>query len=261
VIEPVFAEAFGLQCVVPPDLDTDLLGTFSGEVERRLSPEEAAREKCRMVAAACGADLVIASEGSFFPHPSLGFVPVDEEVLMLADLSNNLEITVTERSLSVNSGSEEVKNCAGLLSFAARHRFPSHGLILKGYDHDRLLCFKGITDESALLKHFDMLSERCPQVMVETDMRACYNPTRMQVIAQAAQKLAGKALSPCPSCNMPGFGATKAIPGLPCAQCGMPTRSTRAHVMQCRPCGHEQEVLYPHGNQFEEPLYCDFCNP
>lgn len=260
-IGPVFAEAFELRFIVPPELDTDALGTFSGEVERHLSPEEAAREKCRMVAAEYGADLVIASEGSFGPHPVLGFVPVDAELLMLKDLKNDLEISVTELSLSVNFGSTEVASCAELLAFAARFKFPSHGLILKGHERGRLLCFKGITDEAALIHYFGVLKRRCSKVLVETDMRALFNPTRMEVIGQAAQKLAARVKCLCPACQKPGFGVVKAIPGLPCSECGLPTRSVKVHLLQCQPCGHREEVLYPNGNQFEEPMYCDFCNP
>jgi len=63
----------GVICIVPENLDTDLLGTFSGEIERELSPMDAARQKCLLAMELTGADLAVASEGSFGAHPLLYF--------------------------------------------------------------------------------------------------------------------------------------------------------------------------------------------
>ena len=96
---------------------------------------------------------------------------------------------------------------------------------------------------------------------IETDMRAMQNPTRMQIIKEVCLKLINKLHSVCPECNYPGFGVVGAQAGLLCNSCSMPTRSTSAHIYQCKHCHYESKVLYPNGKESEDPMYCDFCNP
>lgn len=56
-------------------------------------------------------------------------------------------------------------------------------------------------------------------------MRAHHNPTRMQVIEELADKLAQRLMTPCPACDMPGFGIVDIERGLPCRLCHLPTQS------------------------------------
>lgn len=261
VIQPVFESYFGVSCFVPKDFDSDVLGTFSGEVERKLSPIDTAREKCRIVAKNYNADLVIASEGSFGMHPIVGFVPLEEEVLLLTDIKNGLEIKIIERSVKTNFSSREVSDASELLEFAHKAGFPSHGLILKSKVAGKDKFFKGIVNHRILLNCFQALRKRSNTVVIETDMRAMYNPTRMEVIKQGAIKLAQKIRSCCPKCSAPGFGAEKSVPGLACSQCSLPTKSIRSHVYQCAHCKYEEEKSFPNGLKTEDPMYCDFCNP
>lgn len=86
VIRPIFESSIGVKCIVPENFDTDLLGTFSGDIERSLSPVDAAREKCFLIVNNYGGELVVASEGSFFPHPVVGFFPINEEILLFLDI-------------------------------------------------------------------------------------------------------------------------------------------------------------------------------
>jgi hypothetical protein len=76
VIAPLFEKALGVTCIVPDNFDTDLLGTFSGEVEREQDPLSTARRKCLLAMQQANCDLAIASEGSFGPHPSLFLSPL-----------------------------------------------------------------------------------------------------------------------------------------------------------------------------------------
>jgi len=64
-----------MRVVVPAGLDTDGLGTFTGEVERPAPPRETALLKARLAIETTGLPRALASEGSFGPHPALGFVP------------------------------------------------------------------------------------------------------------------------------------------------------------------------------------------
>ena len=48
VIAPVLSKALHVECVNDPTLDTDMLGTFTGEIERIDDVLLTARNKCRM---------------------------------------------------------------------------------------------------------------------------------------------------------------------------------------------------------------------
>jgi hypothetical protein len=92
-------------------------------------------------------------------------------------------------------------------------------------------------------------------------MRAMFNPTRMKVIEQVTHKLIEKIKSLCPNCALPGFDIVHANTGLPCENCLLPTRSTLSYLYQCKKCCYEKELHYPRGIKFEDPTYCDNCNP
>jgi 2-keto-4-pentenoate hydratase len=50
------------------------------------------------------------------------------------------------------------------------------------------------------------------------------------------------------------------VPGLPCADCGLPTRQWRAERLGCVRCGHRQEIA--RGDRREaDPAHCEHCNP
>jgi hypothetical protein len=79
VIAPIVESELGVTCFIDNSFDTDILGTFTGEVERELDPISTVREKCLQAMKINNCDLVIASEGSFGPHPSIFFVNADDE--------------------------------------------------------------------------------------------------------------------------------------------------------------------------------------
>jgi len=90
-------------------------------------------------------------------------------------------------------------------------------------------------------------------------MRAMHNPTRMTVIGEVAKKLAEKARSRCPDCQAPGYDVVDYMEGLPCAHCGLPTKSIRFNIYACQKCERREEVAVE--KDAEDPTYCDFCNP
>ncbi len=251
----------GVTCIVTDNLDTDLLGTFSGEIERELSPMDAARQKCMLAMELTGADLAVASEGSFGAHPLLYFLPADDELLVFVDKKNDVEIVVREISTKTNYNAKEVSTEEDLLAFAQSAQFPSHALILKDKKEGFSAIAKGIVETKELLDRFKQFMETYGSVYVETDMRAHLNPSRMQVIEETTEKLIKKIKSTCPSCNTPGFGIKDATPGLPCENCKAPTKSTLFHVYACQKCNHTYEAYFPNGKQEEDPTYCDRCNP
>lgn len=261
VIAPLMEAALGVSCLVAGGFDTDRFGTFTGETERRDSPAATVRAKCLAAMEAHGCDLGMASEGSFGPHPSLFFIPADDELLILIDKKNNLEIMAREISTDTNFNGIDTADEEELVEFARRARFPSHGLILRKSRTENLDIIKGIDTWKALKNGFRILKNKHGRVHAETDMRAMCNPTRMLVIRSAAEKLVKKVLSACPACQLPGFDVTEVVSGLPCGYCGSPTRASLLYRSVCQHCSHVQELRYPDGRQVENPAFCDWCNP
>lgn len=261
VIAPIFEKDLGVNCFVVENYDTDVLGTFSGEVERELDPIATARKKCLLAMEINNCDLGVASEGSFGPHPTIFFANADDEFLIFIDKKNNLEIIAREISMETNFNGNEISTEEELLKFAETVNFPSHGLILRKSKNDKTDIIKGITSLANLKKAFELISQNSPNIYVETDMRAMYNPTRMTVIKAATQKLVDKINCSCPNCNTPGFEVTEAKKGLKCSLCGSATRSTLSYIYSCKKCDFKKEKMYPNNKTAEDPMYCDFCNP
>ncbi len=260
-IAPILEKELGVKCFVVQDLDTDLLGTFTGEVERIDDPIITARNKCLMAMEQSNCDLAVASEGSFGQHPTFYFVPADDEFLLFIDKKNNVEIIARELSTSTNFNGAQIKTEEELKEFANHANFPSHSLILRKSKDDFKNIVKGICNEEKLKDIFNNFIANEGTAYIETDMRAMHNPTRMKVIEAAAFKLAKKINSLCPECQMPGFGITEAKSGLPCKACNYPTRGIISHIYTCQKCSYIQDEKYPKGKQTEDPMYCDMCNP
>jgi hypothetical protein len=267
VIAPLFFDELGLSSFVIDDFDTDNFGTFTGEIEREGGPLETLRKKAQTAMAMVDVDLVVASEGSFGPHPSLYFVPAADEMLIFIDRKNDLEILAREVSTETNFASAEVSTEESLLKFAEQSLFPSHALILSSpienvtNPTEKPFFFKGVTMQEELVDIYRDLRKKTKTVLVQTDMRAMYNPTRMKTIAKACHKLIRNIVSQCPSCVTPGYNVTDVFDGLPCSLCGRPTKSTLAHQYVCRRCGYKELRYYPNLKLEEDPTFCDYCNP
>ncbi len=261
VIGPMISASLGVNFFTIPNFDTDYFGTFSGEVERKDDPFTTAKKKCERGMELSNFDLALASEGSFGPHPTLLFVPADDELLVLVDKKNDVLITAREISTQTNFGAMKIQSEGELLDFAVKHLFPSHAMILKSTINEGFDILKGITNKEELISGFNKLFSKYNSVTIETDMRAMYNPSRMKVIGNACKKLIDKIQSCCPKCNVPGFSVGEIITGLPCELCGAATSSTLKHIYHCQKCDYHQTVKHPSGKQYEDPLYCDICNP
>ncbi len=261
VIAPLLEKNLGVNCFAMEGFDTDTLGTFTGEIERELDTISTLRKKCLLAMEASNCDLGVASEGSFGAHPSIFFASSDDEFLILIDKKNNLEIIARELSMETNFNGKEIKTEKELFDFAKNVKFPTHGLVLRKSEKDFTQIIKGIIDSAVLKQSFEKLLGESNSVYVETDMRAMYNPTRMTVIENATKKLVDKLNSCCPQCNIPGFGVTEVKKGLECSSCGSPTNSILSFIYSCQKCNFTKEEMYPHKNTFEDPMYCDYCNP
>ena len=261
VIAPLFKKAFDLNSKLSLNFDTDTLGTFTGEIERVNDPITTLRNKCLLAMDQEGSDLAVANEGSFGPHPKIIFAPADNELVIFIDRKNDIEIISSETSLNTNFGGRMVDSFSDLLNFASDSKFPSHALILRKDEHSKENIFKGITTHDHLKEAYTFLFENYGTVFAETDMRAMYNPTRMFVIERVFEKLIEKINCKCPHCSTIGFDIVIYKRGLPCSQCGFKTNSILAHQYQCKKCNYNEDKIYPNGFLFEDPMYCDICNP
>lgn len=257
-IESAFKNAFNSTIYVPEHLNTDVLGTFTGEIERTLTPLNAAIQKCELALASTGNDIAIATEGSFGPHPTLYFLPIHSEIMVLVDKKNNLIIEEEIITQNTNFQGKYIKNVNELEEFINLVEFPSHAVILGIEKGNTKYLKKGINHKNDLYEYFYDLIEFNKTVYIETDMRAMLNPTRMKVIEELAYKLVTKMQLLCPKCQIPGFGISSLEKGLPCENCHLPTRMVKSEISQCKHCAYVSE------NQIESYAYagnCDFCNP
>ena len=264
-IAPILEPGLGVKVVVPKDFNTDQFGTFTRDIKRLGNQIETARAKILSLLAATGETLGIASEGSFYPHPSLFLVPCDREIVLLLDEANGLEIIGQAISPETNFNHQSIKSPEEALDFAQKVGFPDHGLVVMPDANTQNLeqIFKGITQTEELLAIVAEVLRHSPEntAHIETDMRAMFNPTRRKVIAQATQNLLDKLRQLCPQCSCPGFDIVSQKRGLPCGACHLPTDLIRADIYRCQRCGYEKESLFPQGINIAEPTYCSYCNP
>ncbi|MBX2945571.1 MAG: hypothetical protein KF725_07035 [Cyclobacteriaceae bacterium] len=261
VMRSLLEQTLGVRVHVTTKLNTDLLGTFSGEVARIGTPEEVARRKCEWAMEETGFDLAVASEGSFGPHPYLFGVPVNEELVYFFDRALDIHCIGKSISPETNFLHAEITNTDALLDFAKAVHFPTHAIILKNDLYKPTTIQKGIQDYHYLMDAFNQMKDRYGRVYAETDMRAMFNPSRMNVIEKATEAMLNVLLNRCPSCHAVHFKLTDLERGLPCSQCASPTQSILAHHYACKVCGFKERKLFPKNREVEDPMYCDHCNP
>ena len=260
VIAPIFKK-LGVKSVVPANFDTDQFGTFTGERPRVKSALETVKLKLVRAMNNSNYNMGLASEGSFGPHPILPFVQGNIELVYFIDKLHDLEIWAEAISTETNFNRQTVTSWQEIEKFALDAGFPAHDLILslKNDQENFISIHKEIGDWKNLKLIASKLLNTEFSVIIETDMRACYNPTRMKNIGMAAHKLVDKLLNCCPSCGFPGFEVTEVEKGLPCEQCGSPTLLAVNKIFICKKCNYEQKSRTK--EKTADPANCDFCNP
>lgn len=264
-VAPPFWNKLGVS-VVEYALDTDKLGTFSGEIKRNGTALECARRKCEWSLERLGdkAEFFLASEGSFGLHPSIPFIPCDHEILYFIDRRHDFHLHLSYLSENTNYRMAVVNSLEELLEFASSTQFPSHALILRPTDRTITSeIFKGLDSSSDLEAAFAEAKKQSidGKVYVETDMRAQYNPSRMSVISELAEKLAERLLLNCPHCKMPGWGVVAEEIGLPCSECGAPTSMIKNKIFGCVKCDYKETQVRSDKKISADPTYCQYCNP
>lgn len=261
VIAPVLEPELVCRVELVTGYDTDQLGTFTRDIPRAGAQIEAARKKARLGMELSGLPLGLASEGAFGPDPMVGMFPWNVEFLLFIDDEQGLEIVGVAQG-KANHAHRLTADWAQAEAFAREAGFPEHHLVVRpdGENDPRLR--KGIAAWEDLEAAFAWAQAQSAsgQVFLETDLRAHANPTRMEMIRLAAVDLAAKLKSMCPACGAPGFWLVERIAGLPCGDCGAPTRETRAEVHGCVKCAHR--VTRERTDQaYADPGRCNYCNP
>lgn len=261
VISPVLERTLGCRVRHFDNYDTDLLGTFTLDIPRSGTQQKAARTKARLAMELSGLPFGIGSEGAFVPAPFIGMTHWNIELIVFIDSLRNLEVMGIAQHRA-NFRHLFTKEWAELESFAREVGFPDQQLVMRPQnEHDRRIR-KGICAWPELKAALTWAVSEAENglAFVETDGRAHVNPQRMMNIGHATADLAAKLASLCPSCGMPGYWHIDRVPGLPCADCGTPTRETRALVYGCLKCMHRKTHMLK-DRTHAEPERCDFCNP
>jgi hypothetical protein len=263
-VAPALHVVAGLLVAVPPGIDTDRLGTFTGEVERRGDMLHPAIAKARLAMAAAGSTLGLASEGSFGPHPAAPFLAAGQELMVLVDDEAGRVIRADRLEEDTNFAHLVLDPGDDLGPWLDRVGFPSHAVIVRpNVGVPTRVTAKGLTDarEAELAVTAAVRESADGRARIETDMRAHLNPTRMRSIAALALELGGRLATPCPACGSPGFGRAASLPGLPCRWCGRPTGLVLAERWACGHCGCAEERPRPDGAVEADPAHCPGCNP
>ena len=260
-LAPAFA-GLGVALVLPERIDTDALGTFSGEIPRLQPPFETAVAKARLAMAATGLPLGLATEGSFGPDPLIGFVPLHRELAVLVDDVHGQIIRESCNSHETNFHSGVVSSASELdEALLARWAFPSHALIVRSEGGSAIV--KALRDRPALDAAITACIATSParQARVETDMRAHLNPTRMGQVELLGELLVKRLRCRCPLCTAPGYGRVDVVTGLPCSWCASPTAAMLAEIHGCAACGERRRRPRSDGLRYSDPAHCDSCNP
>jgi len=182
------------------------------------------------------------------------------------DDERGLQVAEGETTTRTNYAHLRVATPDALADFLPRVGFPAHALIVRpalpeGAGAGPIV--KGLSDLPALC---DAIA-RCRAIsgdghaLVETDMRADRNPTRLRAIRRLAVRLARRLRARCPACAAPGWGVVGAAPGLPCGWCGLPTDLARGELLGCARCGERLERPRSDGLMVADPGECPRCNP
>ncbi len=240
------------------DLDTDALGTFSGDVPRLGSPLEVVKRKALLGRGYGRGAWLCASEGSVTTNligiatnlEIVALVSRDERVMITGDA---MDTDAPATSLRVRSSTSDEE----ILEYVVRGVRHGRHLMISRDDH-QVAAIGALTSIEDVLAACRALG-RDSTLLVQTDYRAHLCPPRRVVIARAARDLMERLATSCPECHRGGWGRADAIPGRPCADCGRATEELLGHSWRCPWCRHrESESIAEHD---VDPSRCSWCNP
>ena len=257
IVAPVF-ERLGIKVVVS-NIDTDLLGTFSGEIPRVGTPKEVVLNKARLGITESALQYGLASEGAIGPDLSIPFVISDVECMAWIDTVLNLEILEFYRSFEIVAAHITVTKKDSLTNFLKRADFPNHSLIAKSENGSGQI-FKGIDTFERLETAINEISKESEKLIIESDLRAHHSPSRRKNISAVAEKLVNRLSCLCPKCHAPGWGEVGYLYGLACLECkNFEEGAVRGKIIGCAGCDYTEEQVGQ--KKFIAPAECSICNP
>lgn len=266
IAEPM-QDILGLKLCIPSEIDTDQLGTFTQDIPRPGTMDEVLKRKAKLGMELTGLDLGLASEGSYGPHPHAPFIPLGLEKMIFVDQMTGLCCTeqIFDHTPSYCSWEiRSVEDLSGLTSAFVSLGFPEQALIVRTQPQQSgRIIEKGIRDLDQLAHNVRSILQSAQDsvVLVETDMRAHMNPSRMRTISNLAKALASRLATPCPVCGSPGWGRIGIESGLPCSWCAQPTALASAEILGCPTCSHSEKQALHEDMHFADPGLCQNCNP
>lgn len=263
VMAPILRRWLGINLVCAEQVDTDAFGTFTGEVPRTGTMLETARKKAKAAIAATGCPIGLGSEGSFGPDPDVPFLASGSEIILLYDAYRDHEIYV-HRKTRTNFDHIAVHPDQDPTSFLLRIGFPGHAIIIRPEScNEPRDVIKGLRDSASVKGQIKIMAglSATGRAIVQTDMRAHLNPTRMKSIGSIARRLALRVRRLCPRCGLPGFGPVDVVRGLACADCATPTSRIKAVIYSCRGCSHRLLRHERPVSHLADPRHCPHCNP
>ncbi len=247
--------------MVAPNLDTDTLGTFSGEVPRPDALVETSLLKAELVFNTMDVDCAVASEGSYGPIDRLPLNPAGVEIMAFVDRRRGLRFVETLATHRTNwrlmqfaAGDPGVPEALKSLGF------PEYGVfVICGSDPSGPI--KGLSTVDEVVAAVDQEARRSEdgKALLISDMRAHRNPTRMKVLRALSWKLAKRLATLCPRCGAPGFGHMQSRRGLPCEDCGEPTHWIDFEIDGCHACGYSVARPRKDGRRTAPRLSCRGC--
>lgn len=262
LIAPPLETAVGLH-IEAIEVNTDSLGTFTGEVPRTAPPLETAIAKARLGMKVADMPLGIASEGSIGPDPMMPLVTSDREIVVLVDDESKVVIWESYTSWDIIAATTTVRAGDDMQPFLVKAQFPNHKLIVRPNTVESHPIYKGIDNVEELIEAVVKCATASVDGLarIETDLRAHVCPSRRVVIATAAERLANRVAARCPSCGAPGWGQVNVVLGIPCRECGTEVAQPRAMIDGCLACDHRinRPLILPETQA--DPKECPYCNP
>lgn len=255
--------SIGIRLCVPNDFDSDQFGTFSGEIDRQGSMQDAARAKLTTAMATTGMSVGLVSEGAYGAHPVIPFAPAGTELLIWRDNENNYEVVEQWFDPNPVYDHTQAKDAQEIWHFLERIGFPDTAVIVAPSSYREAPCGKGLRSIRDVEQAFKTAIDRCDHgtCFLQTDMRAHMNPRRMETIRRLGKKMADRLVCRCHACETPGWGLLRKETGLPCKWCGGPSLLVSHEVHGCVAC--DETIMKPRsdGQTQADPANCPMCNP
>lgn len=268
ILSPLFNAKLSASFVIPKNINTDLLGTFTGEIKRDSDLQAVLRKKAHAGMKELGLDYGLASEGSFVAHPLVPFLNYSFESLVFVDAQKKIEIFSNLKSSESQALYSEIKSQKDLQTFLKQINFKEQALVLKpshDFSGSNEFIFKGLTEENSTLEAYNKIRSQFNQenAWVETDNRAHMSFKRRAAILKSGEELMTKILSVCNGCGCPGFAMSDSVKGLPCGLCGLKSDITLKEIWTCpnSSCSHSETRPRADGLETIESSHCQGCNP